>query len=242
MTCIGDRNIYRKRITQANLLSPLERTQERMLLRLGLERAVSKLGARVDKFELDFFQIPTAGVDHQALADRDHALLGARDRALEHEEVVLDDTVVRESTQWRDRLVRRVRVGARVVRVLARSDAVDFLVEFGTVVVSIYTPVNLTSTSNHVQLTLTGASDREHDLARMPRSDTSDLAQSLVGLAGQLLGSPASSHALESVTLGNSDHIDDLVLLEYARHLDGLFEQTVRKGDLVRNRSTVDLL
>jgi hypothetical protein len=49
----------------------------------------------------------------------------------------------------------------------------------------------------------------------MPFTDTSDLAQTFVGLSQQLLGSPLVGDTLESVTLGNGDNIDTFVLLEH---------------------------
>ena len=89
--------------------------------------------------------------------------------------------------------------------------------------------------------TLTGTSNGEHDLRRMPCTDTSDLAKTLVRLARKLLGSPTVSNTLETVTLRDRDHVDDLVLLEDGADLDRLLEKTLRKLDLVRDGSTVDL-
>ena len=54
------------------------------------------------------------------------------------------------------------------------TDVVDLLVDLGTVMVSL----------------LTGTSDGVLDTARMPGSDTGDLAETLVRLPGQLLGMP----------------------------------------------------
>ena len=63
-------------------------------------------------------------------------------------------------------------------------------------------------------LTLTGTGNREHDLRRMPGTNTSDLAETLVGLARKLLGTPTVSNTLITMTLGNGNYIDDFILLE----------------------------
>lgn len=75
----------------------------------------------------------------------------------------------------------------------------------------------------------------------MPCTDTSNLAETLVSLARKLLGSPSVGNTLEAVTLGDSNDIDVLVLLEDGRNLNGLFEEFVTEVDLVSDRSTIDL-
>ena len=76
-------------------------------------------------------------MNHQRLANGNNTLLRAGDRALEHEVVVLDDTVVREAAHGRDRLLGDVVLGGRVAVVAAETDAVDLLVDLGTVVVTV---------------------------------------------------------------------------------------------------------
>ena len=75
----------------------------------------------------------------------------------------------------------------------------------------------------------------------MPSTNTSDLAETLVSLARKLLGTPTVSSTLESVTLGNTNDVDTLVLLEDRADLNGLLEQSVSELNLVSHRSTVDL-
>ena len=77
-------------------------------------------------------------MNHERLAKGDDTLLGSGDGALQDEEIVLDDTVVGEATHGRDLLLGHVRLSRSVGLVLARADPVDLLVEFGTVVVTVY--------------------------------------------------------------------------------------------------------
>lgn len=76
-------------------------------------------------------------MDHERLAQSDDTLLGTGDGALEHEVVVLDDTIVREATHRGDGLLGDIRLGRSVTVVGAESDAVDLLVQLGTVVVTV---------------------------------------------------------------------------------------------------------
>ena len=69
---------------------------------------------------------------------------------------------------------KKLRNYLAVLHVESVTDVVDLLVDLGTVVVSL----------------LPGTSDGVLDTARMPGSDTGDLAETLVRLPGQLLGMP----------------------------------------------------
>ena len=77
-------------------------------------------------------------MDHERLADRDNTLLGSRDGSLEHEVVVLDDTVVGEATHGSDRLVCSIGFSGSVVLIITTANAVNLLVKFSTVVVTVY--------------------------------------------------------------------------------------------------------
>ena len=88
---------------------------------------------------------------------------------------------------------------------------------------------------------LTGTGNSPLDVVGMPGTDTGDLTQTLVGLTGQLGGTPTAGDTLETVTLGDGNDIDHLVLLEDAVDLDGLLEQVAGKVNLVGDVATVDL-
>ena len=97
----------------------------------------AELRRRVDELELDLLEVATRRVHHQRFAEGDDTLLRARDGALQDDEVVLDDTVVREAAHRGDGLLRHIRLRRRVRLVLALANAVDLLVELRTVVVTV---------------------------------------------------------------------------------------------------------
>ena len=75
----------------------------------------------------------------------------------------------------------------------------------------------------------------------MPCTNTCDLTETLVCLARKLLGAPSGSDTLETVTLGDGDAVNHLVLLEDGVDAYRLLEETVAEFDLVGDGATVDL-
>ena len=142
------------------------------------------------------------------LPQRHDSLLHTGYTSLEHEEVVLDLAVAHESTEPKKELdsacyifhktkqylrsyglLGRVEFGRSISLISAFANAVDLVVDRGTVMVT-----HLTSTSNCPL-----------DVGRMPGTDTGDLAETLVRLARKLLGSPSRGNTVESVTLGDGN-------------------------------------
>ena len=62
-----------------------------------------------------------------------------------------------------------------------------------------------------------------------------------MGFSRKLLCSPAVGNTLKTVTFGNSNDIDVLVLFEDRRDINGLLEEAVGVVDLVRDRPSVHL-
>lgn len=88
---------------------------------------------------------------------------------------------------------------------------------------------------------LTSTGNSPLDVVRMPSTNTSDLAETLVCLARKLLGTPTGSDTVETVTLGDGNNVNHLVLLKDGVDRDGLLEQTVAEADLVLDGASVDL-
>jgi hypothetical protein len=124
-----------------------------------------------------------------------------------------------------DGLLGDIELGGGVALIVTLTDAVDLVVDGGTVVV---TP-------------LTGTGNGPLHVGRMPGTDTGDLAETLVCLTRKLLGTPSGGDTGVSVTLGDGDDIDHLVILEDGADVDWLLEETVAVRDLVGDAATVDL-
>jgi len=210
----------------------LENAQEVLLFLVGLEAAVAELGSRIDQGQPDLFGGGPLGLREERLADVEDALPDADARALEHDEVLLHHTVVRETAHRVDRLLRDVLLRHGVVgnqlavlHVESVSDAVDLLVDLRAVMITL----------------LSDAGDRIGDSGRMPGADASHFAKTLVRLARQLLHVPTGDDTFDSVTLGDADDVDHLVLGEDVLDRDRLLHQTAGVVNLLRDRPSVQL-
>jgi hypothetical protein len=88
---------------------------------------------------------------------------------------------------------------------------------------------------------LTSTGNSPLDVGRMPCTDTSNLPQTLVRLARKLLGTPSAGDTRITVTLGDGNGVNHLILLENGSNLNWLLEETLGEVNLVSNGTTVDL-
>merc|ERR1711959_252971 len=185
---------------------------------------MAELGRRVDELEGDLLLGVPAGLVHQSFTHGDQAAPHTRACTLDHDVVLVHLTIVRESTKWRNALDREVKLcGGMVLHAI--TDLVHLLVELCTMMVTI-----LTRTSNRVL-----------DAGRMPGADTGDLTKTLVGLTGQLGNTPTGDDTFESLTLGDGNGVDHLVLLEDTTDSDRFLKERSGECDLVGHGAAVDL-
>jgi len=210
----------------------LEGSHESSLFFDGLEATVSHFGGGIDKGQFDGFHSGTGSLLEEGLSEGDWTLLGAHNTSLDHDEIVLDQTVVNETTDGVDGFVSDIGGGGSIVAhvlavnsVVASSNAVDLLVDLRTVVVSL----------------LSGSGHGEGHTRRMPGSDTGDLAETLVSLAGQFLCVPSASDSVVTATLGDTDAIDHFGLGEDSVDGHVLLEVFLAPVDLLGDGATVDL-
>ncbi len=202
-----------------------QRTQELGLFFGSLESSVSKLGGSIDKLEVDFFQVLARSVLHHGLAKDQRSLLDSDNSSLEHEPVLIDLSVVDETTHGGDSLFGQIGLGLTRSLVFLLTNAVNLLVELGTVEVSV----------------LTGTCDGSRHAGRVPRSDTGNLSKTTVGLSGKTGDTPTGGDSLVTATLGDSNNINVLVLVEDGINSDFLLEQALGKVHLGGSVTSIDL-
>jgi len=198
------------------LVGGFELAQELLLLVGSLETTMSKLAGCIDELKIDLLEGGTAGLRHQGLSEGENPLANSDGTSLDHHKVLVNDTISRKASQWSDLLLGEISGSASSVAT-SFAKSVNFLVDLGSVMVTV----------------LTGSRHRPLHSAWMPGSDTSNLSQTLVSLAGQTGGSPTGGDTLESLTLGHSDDVNHLILLEDGINRHGLLKEIVGKVNLL---------
>jgi len=198
----------------------------------GLESTVTELGGGIDRFEIDFLQIFSFVVGQQRFPQNNWSLSDAHARSLDHDEIVLDFTVVREASDWIDGFLGQIGLGGTVVKVsftvlglVASAQSVDLFVDLNSVVVTF-----LTASGNGVG-----------NSRWMPRTNTGDLSETSMRFSGKFLGAPSAGYTLSSVTLSDTDAVGVVVVGEDFVDWDLLFEETLGEVDLGSGVATVDL-
>lgn len=158
------------------------------LLLVGLEATVTKLGGGIDELNLNLFGHPLLSAGEDRLADNDGALTDTHDTTLDEEEILVDFTVMRETTHGGDVLLNSIVGGHGIVGNTTDStgtDTVDLLVELSTGMVT------------H----LTGAANRPLDGSGMPGTNATDLTETSMGLTGKTVDVVTLDDTLGTVTL-----------------------------------------
>jgi len=198
----------------------------------GLESTVTELGGGIDGFEIDFLQIFSFIMGQQRFPQQNRSLSDAHARSFNHNEIVLNFTVVREASDWINRFLGQISLGGTVVKVglavfsfIASTQSVDLFVDLNSVVVTF-----LTASGNGVG-----------NSGWMPSTNTSDLSETSVCFSGKFLGTPSAGYTLSSVTLSDTNAIGVVVVGEDFVDWDLLFEETLGEVDLGGGVATVDL-
>jgi len=188
---------------------------------LGLEATRTKFGRGIDEGKRDLLQSIGGGGTEKRLSNGNHAFLGTANTTLDHQKVVINHTIVDEASQGVDALLSLVTVSLGVHVSFASfsllADHVNLLVNLGSVVVTL----------------LTSASNLEVDAGRVPRADTSDLAETTVSLAWKSGDTPTRHHTLVTTTAGYTDGVNHFVLVEDGTDINVLLEKRLSEANLV---------
>ena len=141
---------------------------------------------------------------------------------------MVDNTVVGEATKRSNVLFNSISLSGSVVLGATNStgtDSVDLLVEFSSAVVA----------------ELTGTGDGPLNGSGMPSSDTTDLAETSVGLARHAGDTESLDDTGGTLTTGNTDGVDHLELVEDLSDGDFTLELLEAPIDLLGDGATVDL-
>lgn len=113
---------------------------------------------------------------------------------LDHDEIVLNDTVSNETSKRSDRFDSNIEFSSSTRFIISFTNSVNLLVEpaksSGLILVEARRVKGNILSSMMVSV-LSSSGNRVHNLGRMPCSNTSDLSKSLMSLSRQLLGSPS---------------------------------------------------
>jgi hypothetical protein len=200
-------------------------SEKLVLLFQGLESAMTVFGGSVDKLDIEWLQVRSLGGGDNALAESDGSLAGSTNSTLNHQPVLIDFTIVRESTNRGDRLLSEIHFGgaALVITLLTNTD--DSLVDFGTVMVTL-----LTSTCNS-----------EVDTGRMPGTNTGDLTETTMSLSWESGDTPTRDNTLGTVTTSGRADVKNFTLREDRVDRNLLFEKVFAKVNLLSDRATIKL-
>ena len=189
---------------------------------------MADLGGSVDELDVDLLGLPGLDSGEDALSESDGSLAGAHDATLDNEEVLVDNTVVREATKRSDVLGDSISLSGSVVLNTmdgTGTNSVDLLVELGSRVVA----------------ELTAAGDRPLDGSGMPGTDTGDLAETSMRLTVETGHAESLDHTAVTLTAGDTDGVDALGHLEDVTDLDLAGELASAEVNLVSDGATVDL-
>lgn len=97
---------------------------------------MTQLGGSVNELKNDGLQMLSAGSWMNGLSKNKRSLLGSHTASSDHHKVILDLSVVNESSHRVDVLFGQIELGGGVGGVSSLSDSVDLLIHFGSLMVT----------------------------------------------------------------------------------------------------------
>jgi hypothetical protein len=200
-------------------------SEELVLLFQGLESAVTIFGGGVDELDVEWLQVGSLGRSDDTLAESDSSLTSTTNSSFDHQPILIDFTIVRESTNRGDRFLSKIHLSGAALVVTFLTNAHDSLVDLSTVMVTF-----LTSTCNS-----------NADTSRMPSTNTSDLTKTTMSLSWKSGDTPTRHDTFSTVTTSSRANVKDLALREDSVNRDLLLEKVATEINLLLHGTTVEL-
>jgi len=177
---------------------------------------VSNFRGGIDEFEVDLLQILPLIVGEQWVSEHDRSLPDSHAGSFDDQKFIFDLTIMRESTQWGNRLLRQINGGSSLILdgflsfrfSISFSDPVDLFVDLHAVMKTF-----LPSTSDSITYP-----------RWMPSSDTRNFPQTTMRLPREFFGTPSGSHTFSSMSASDSDAVNVLVHREDVGNWERFFE------------------
>lgn len=163
------------------------------------------------------------GLREDGSSKHKNLLFGSNNTTFNHNEIVIDFSVMRESSHRGDDFIGQISISGSIVVASSSNsftDSIDFFVLFGSVVIT-----EMTSSGNSPSNT-----------RRVPRSDTSNFSVPSVRFLLQVFNTESFDDSLEPFTLGDSQDIQHFVRLEDRVHSHFFFEKTEGPVNFFSNR------
>eukprot|EP00353_Schmidingerella_taraikaensis_P018634 CAMPEP_0185618548 /NCGR_PEP_ID=MMETSP0436-20130131/47418_1 /TAXON_ID=626734 ORGANISM="Favella taraikaensis, Strain Fe Narragansett Bay" /NCGR_SAMPLE_ID=MMETSP0436 /ASSEMBLY_ACC=CAM_ASM_000390 /LENGTH=173 /DNA_ID=CAMNT_0028257267 /DNA_START=71 /DNA_END=588 /DNA_ORIENTATION=- len=169
------------------------------------------LGRSINELDVEGLVVRSLGGGHDALAESDGSLARTSDATLDHEPVLVNLTIMRESTNGGNGFLSQVSLSGAVASLALLANAHDSLVDLSTVMVTL--------------LTSTGKSETAS--GRMPSTDTSNLSETTMRLTGKSGDTPTRDDTLGTVTASSRANIDSLAEGEDLVDIEVLLEEVL---------------
>lgn len=189
---------------------------------------MTNLTAGVNELQSDLFHGVSAGLRDDGFSEEDDSLLGTHTTSSDHEEIMVDHSIMGESSHRSDVLLSQIIESGSIVLDSTDSSlthSVDLLVQLGSMMES----------------EVTSSRDSPSDSSRVPSSNTSHSSVTSMGLFGEMLSSVSLHDSLGSFSLSDSHDVHMIILLEHTVHSDFLFEQSSGEIHLLGHISSIDL-
>jgi len=185
---------------------------------------MSKLGISIDKLELNLFEGDSGSLRDNALSKGDNSSLNSGASSLDHDKVLRDNSKSWKSSHRGNWLGRKIELGGSAVS-SGLSNSHNLVVDLRSVVISV----------------LSSSSNSEGNSRWMPCSDACNLSKSLVSLSWKSSCSPSRRNSFESVSLGNSDRVDNFGIFENSVYGNEFLEKSNSEVNLLFDGSSVNL-